>query len=61
MHCTSEYCHYDSNTYIPEQIFEQMYFASQFEWMSPFSRYLVISQYYYFVYRDKVFTNTAHP
>ena len=28
MHCTSEYCHYDSNTYISEQIFEQIeYFA----------------------------------
>ena len=29
--------------------------------MNPFSRYLVISQYFYFVYRDKIFTNTVHP
>ena len=29
--------------------------------MSSFSRHLVIPQYFYFVYRDKVFTNTAHP
>ena len=29
--------------------------------MNPFSRYLVISQYFYFKYRGMVFTNTAHP
>ena len=29
--------------------------------MSPFSRYLVIPQYFYFKYRDMVFINTAQP
>ena len=33
----------------------------QFEAMNPFSRYLVIPQYFYFKYRGKEFTNTAHP
>ena len=29
--------------------------------MNPFSRYLVIPQYFYFKHRVMVFTNTAHP
>ena len=33
----------------------------QLEAMNPFSRYLVIPQYFYFEYRDMVLINTAHP